>query len=411
MSFTFQPDAQTDYETDLRAQIRLTFDEYPADGSMTPTCLCTWARTFCCDVSLYVRHFPVNEEIQIYIDRAVDIVDPVATDDWAEDCVQLMLAYQSRVCCEQEATCQAAKDAARQAAEDRFNEERRIYSEERRRMIGVQLDADKRERDNQQRLRKEERARNRVQRTQELRLLSPTSSRTIAKRKSGSSIGERIVKGEGQSGCAGTAGSAKSPGGVQAEHPCERCAKPTAPFRCFIVLKSRQCVKCKAGKQKCVFPGGASPRTQIAALSAQAGPLTPRPRRPAAPFAPSGSQRQLEPTPTQVREEIATIAEAFRLTQGGSPPTSVKGLCRTHDMLSKHLQSDYRKVRLLLDWYNLTVISLQEVEKWLCQLTGEDDEEEYDEDEDEGDDSDGEGDDGGDGDFDDGSAGPFVDAE
>ncbi|KIM75326.1 hypothetical protein PILCRDRAFT_13735 [Piloderma croceum F 1598] len=76
-----------------------------------------------------------------------------------------------------------------------------------------------------------------------------------------------------------------------------------------------------------------------------------------------------------------------------------------------HLQSDYHEVRLLLDRYNLTAISLQEVEKRLRQLTGEDDEEEYDEDEDEGDDGDGKGDDGGDGDFGDGSAGPFVDAE
>ncbi|KIM71137.1 hypothetical protein PILCRDRAFT_17344 [Piloderma croceum F 1598] len=118
-----------------------------------------------------------------------------------------MPTYQSRV-------RQASEDAARQAAEDRFNEERRIYSEECRRIIRVQLDADKRKRENQQRLQKEERAQNRVQRTQESRVLSPTSSHMIAKRKSGSSIGERIVKGEGQSGCAGAAGSAKSPRGV-----------------------------------------------------------------------------------------------------------------------------------------------------------------------------------------------------
>ncbi|KIM79270.1 hypothetical protein PILCRDRAFT_10418, partial [Piloderma croceum F 1598] len=364
MSFTFQPDAQTDYETDLRAKIRLTFDKYLADGSMTPTPLRTWARTFCRDVSLYVRHFPVNEEIQIYIDRAVDIVDPVATDDWAEDCMQLMPTYQSWVRREQEAARRAKQEAARQAAEDRFNEERHIYSEECRCMIGVQLDADKRERDNQQRLRKEERARNRVQRTQESRLLSPTSSRAIAKRKSGSSIGEsgsggevaKLVASKDPQGKGSRKGKGKAvapeprdppnlPEGLfeQAEHPCECCAKPTAPFRCFIVLKSRQCVKCKAGKQKCMFPGGASPRTQIAALSAQAGPLTPHPRQPATPSTPSGSQRQLEPSPTQVHEEIATIAEAFRLTQGGSPPTSVEGLRRTRDTLSKHLQSDYHE--------------------------------------------------------------------
>jgi hypothetical protein len=107
-----------------------------------------------------------------------------------------MPTYQSRVRREQEAARRAEQEAARQAAEDRFNEERRIYSEERRRLIGVQLDADKRERDNQQRLRKEERARNRAQRTQESRLLSPTSSRAIAKRKSGSSIGESGSGGE-----------------------------------------------------------------------------------------------------------------------------------------------------------------------------------------------------------------------
>ncbi|KIM87687.1 hypothetical protein PILCRDRAFT_4101 [Piloderma croceum F 1598] len=231
---------------------------------MTPTRLRTWARTFCRDVSLYVRHFPVNEEIQIYIDRAVDIVDPVATDDWAEDCVQLMPTYQSRVRREQEAARQAAEDAACQAAEDRFNEERRIYSEERRRMIGVQLDADKRERENQHR--GKDRERGRAKRLRQSRRIRQISQR-----------GRSSYR--------------------QAEHLCERCAKLTAPFRCFIVLKSHQCVKCKARKQKCVFPGGTSPQTQIAALSAQAGPLTPRPRQPAAPSAPSGSQRQLEPSP------------------------------------------------------------------------------------------------------------------
>ena len=50
MSFTFQPGAQTDYETDLRTGIRLTVEDYPTDGSMTPTRLRTWARTFCRDV-------------------------------------------------------------------------------------------------------------------------------------------------------------------------------------------------------------------------------------------------------------------------------------------------------------------------------------------------------------------------
>ncbi|KIM78326.1 hypothetical protein PILCRDRAFT_11308 [Piloderma croceum F 1598] len=397
---------------------------------MTPAALHFWAHNLCRDVSLYICHFPVNEEIQIYIDQAVNLVDPVATDAWAKDCQEDARRAEQEAARQaaEDAARQAAEDAARQAAEDRFNEESRIYSEECCRMIREQLDADKRERENQQRLRKEERARNRAQRTQESRLLSPTSSRAIAKRKSGSSIGEsgsggevaRLVVPKDSQGKGLQKGKGKvvvlelrdppnlPEGSFKAVHPCKRCAKPTAPFHCFIVIKSRQCVKCKAGKQKCVFPGGASPQTQIAALSTEAGPLTPRPRQPATPSASSGSQRQLEPSPAQVREEIATIAKVFRLTQGGSPPTSVEGLHQTRDTLSKHLQSDYCKVRLLLNRYNLTAISLQEVEKWLRQLTGEDDEEEYDEDEDEGDDGDGEG---GDGDFDDGSAGPFADAE
>ncbi|KIM78719.1 hypothetical protein PILCRDRAFT_10941 [Piloderma croceum F 1598] len=49
-AYTCADTLATDYETNLRAEIRLTFDEYPTDGSMTPTRIRTWARTFCRDV-------------------------------------------------------------------------------------------------------------------------------------------------------------------------------------------------------------------------------------------------------------------------------------------------------------------------------------------------------------------------
>lgn len=74
-------------------------------------------------------------------------------------------------------------------------------------------------------------------------------------------------------------------------------------------------------------------------------------------------------------------------------------------MLSKHLQLDFCKVHLLLNWYNLMAILLQEVEKQLCELTsegsdGEDDKEGSDGEDDEGKE--------GDEDYNDGSPGPFV---
>jgi hypothetical protein len=73
-------------------------------------------------------------------------------------------------------------------------------------------------------------------------------------------------------------------------------------------------------------------------------------------------------------------------------------------MLTEHLQSDYREVRLVLDRYNLTHRELQDVRDQLRELTGNssDESEEVEE---------GGDDDYGDGDFDGGSAGPTEEVD
>jgi hypothetical protein len=82
----------------------------------------------------------------------IKLVDPAANDDWAADCIQLMPTYWARVEHEQEATWWGEQEAT----EEKFNEARCIASEEHRRIIGQQLEVDKREQENQQRLWKEE---------------------------------------------------------------------------------------------------------------------------------------------------------------------------------------------------------------------------------------------------------------
>jgi hypothetical protein len=90
--------------------------------------------------------------------------------------------------------------------------------------------------------------------------------------------------------------------------------------------------------------------------------------------------------------------------QQGLPRVSVAGLQWTRDMLTEHLQSDYREVRLLLDRYNLTNRELQDVRDQLHELTG-DSSDESEEEEEVGDD------DYSDGDFYGGSAGPTEEVD
>jgi hypothetical protein len=82
----------------------------------------------------------------------------------------------------------------------------------------------------------------------------------------------------------------------------------------------------------------------------------------------------------------------------------VVGLRLTRDMLTKHLQSDYREVRLLLDRYNLTNRELQDVRDQLRKLTGDNSDESEEEEEDVDDDY-------GDRDFVGGSAGPTEEVD
>jgi hypothetical protein len=88
----------------------------------------------------------------------------------------------------------------------------------------------------------------------------------------------------------------------QALHSCERCV--ILGFRCFLIPDLRRCAKCRFDKQKCIFPDDAQPEAQFSWLAAQAGysgrsgPLTPRPRQPSAPSRPSGSRLPDPSTPT-----------------------------------------------------------------------------------------------------------------
>jgi hypothetical protein len=80
-------------------------------------------------------------------------------------------------------------------------------------------------------------------------------------------------------------------------------------------------------------------------------------------------------------------------------------------MLTEHLQSDYREVRLMLNRYNLTNRELQDVRNQLRELTGDSSNESEEEDKvgDDGDDGDG-GDDGDD-DLYGGSVGPTEEVD
>jgi hypothetical protein len=72
---------------------------------------------------------------------------------------------------------------------------------------------------------------------------------------------------------------------------CLACVK--SGYRCFLqVGRQNWCARCKNLKIKCEFPGGEGngAQEQIKKIAAaRAGPLTPRPRQPPAPSAPSGS--------------------------------------------------------------------------------------------------------------------------
>ena len=129
----------------------------------------------------------MNEELQIMLDRAAQIVDPIADDSWAGDCELLMPTYRERV--------QREQEALRRAERERIDEANRAAAEERRLAIEKQQNTARLEWERQQRLRRQETDRARAKRANENWLLSPTSSRAVAKRKSRSSI-----SGSGSSG-------------------------------------------------------------------------------------------------------------------------------------------------------------------------------------------------------------------
>jgi hypothetical protein len=115
------------------------------------------------------------------MDRSSQIIDPIADDSWAVDCLLLMPTFRARV--------QREQEARRRAEQERIDEANRAAAEERRLYFEKQQNAAKLEREKQQKLRKQETDRACAARANENRTLSPTSSRAVAKRKSGSSIG------------------------------------------------------------------------------------------------------------------------------------------------------------------------------------------------------------------------------
>ena len=124
------------------------------------------------------------------VDRAIQVVDAVADDSWAQDCAILMPTYRARVQAEQEAVRRTAEEAAER---ERAAAERELAAEaERRESFRTQQDAAKLERERKSRVRKQEREVH----NKESKLLSPESSRAVAKRKSGSSLGESGSGGE-----------------------------------------------------------------------------------------------------------------------------------------------------------------------------------------------------------------------
>jgi hypothetical protein len=119
------------------------------------------------------------------IDYATRVVDPIADDDWADVCIDLMPTFRERRRLEQERLEQERHEQElRDQEEARRAEEDRIAEEERAALHAL------RERQRQERGQRVTRQRNREQQEKDSGHLSPTSSRVVAKRKSGSSVGE-----------------------------------------------------------------------------------------------------------------------------------------------------------------------------------------------------------------------------
>jgi hypothetical protein len=171
------------------------------------------------------------------IDRSSQIIDPIADDSWAVDCLPLMPTFRARV--------QREQEARRRAEQERIDEANRAAAEERRLYFEKQQNAAKLEREKQQKLRKQETDRARAARANENRTLSPTSSRAVAKRKSGSSIGgsgsggevEKMVAPKGSQRKGSRKGKGKEPKDVGSMDPSELRDPPELPAGLFSVSK------------------------------------------------------------------------------------------------------------------------------------------------------------------------------
>src|ERR1700733_2742121 len=128
----------------------------------------------------------MDEELQIMFDRAVDLVDPIADENWAADCLPLMPTFQRR-----------KEGEAEEARRIELDEANRQAEEERRQAIAQQLEQGRLERETERAKRKqaqkEARQRSRAKNDGDL---SPSATRAVAKRKSASSLGESVSGGE-----------------------------------------------------------------------------------------------------------------------------------------------------------------------------------------------------------------------
>ena len=153
----------------------------------------------------------MDDEIQGMINYATSVVDPIADDDWANVCRQLMPTF----CRWERLECERQEQELREQEEARQAEEERIAEEERQALYALceRQKQDRNQRVTRQRAREQEK---------DSGHLSPSSSRAVAKRKSGSSIGESgsgekapEEKGKGK-------GKAKAPEGpVELKDPIE----------------------------------------------------------------------------------------------------------------------------------------------------------------------------------------------
>jgi hypothetical protein len=104
--------------------------------------------------------FDMDEEVQIMLDRATQVVDAIAEDSWAPESAILMPTYCARLTAEQEAARVAIEEA---------NERERAAEAERRKTFRQQQDTAKIERERKARVRRQERKAHK----KESKLLSP----------------------------------------------------------------------------------------------------------------------------------------------------------------------------------------------------------------------------------------------